>query len=188
MEPKGRSRRETFKSVIVTPDVPNLGPKPRPGRLPSAELNQKLERFIAETTLPIQLHPVVRCAALLWHDYLDESHAISQQLDSSDGGFLHGIMHRREPDYANAKYWFHRVGKHPSYPNIADGVARLLENHSDRSLLATLAPSGRWDPIGFVNACETAAQHSPTEITAQTLRSIQEIEFNALLAHIFRGS
>ena len=48
------------------------------------------------------------CLAGVWllHDYLDESHTISQRIDTPSGSFWHGIMHRREGDFSNAKYWF----------------------------------------------------------------------------------
>src|SRR5437899_244778 len=108
MEKVNQSCRD-FKALIATPDLPALGPIPRAGRLPLPELNQKTDRFFADTNLNAALQPYVRSAALLWHDYLDESHTISQNIPGADGGFLHGIMHRREPDYPNAKYWFRRV-------------------------------------------------------------------------------
>ena len=41
----------------------------------------------------------------LYHDGLDESHAISQELDTAEGSFWHAIMHRREPDASSWKYW-----------------------------------------------------------------------------------
>ena len=71
-----------FKALIATPALPALGPTPRVGRLPLLELNQKIDRFLADTNLNAALQQSVRSAALLWHDYLDESHTISQNIPS----------------------------------------------------------------------------------------------------------
>lgn len=43
---------------------------------------------------------------------LERSHEISQSIDTLDGSYWHGIMHRREGDYSNAKYWLRRTGGH----------------------------------------------------------------------------
>ena len=67
------------------------------------------------------------CAAGLWlrFDFLDESHAVSQDLESADGSFWHAIMHRREPDAGNSKYWFRRVGGHPVLKLLAERASAL---------------------------------------------------------------
>jgi len=176
---------KTLKSLIATTDLPELGPTPRPGRLPLLELNQRIDRFLAETNLPAAIQPSIRSAALLWHDYLDESHTISQNIPGADGSFLHGIMHRREPDYSNAKYWFHRAGKHRSFSDIAKQAKRLLETKGETELAAKLAPRGDWDPFGFVDACRQAAALPLSDAGVQSLQAVQEIEFDCLLAHLF---
>lgn len=57
--------------------------------------------------------PALRAALWLYVDELDRSHSISQGIGDATGSFWHGIMHRREGDFGNAHYWFHRVGAHP---------------------------------------------------------------------------
>jgi len=175
---------KTLKRVIATPDLPALGPTPRPGRLPLPELSQRIDRFLADTKLDAARQPSVRSAALLWHDYLDESHTISQNIPGADGSFLHGIMHRREPDYSNAEYWFHRAGKHQSFSDIAKQVRRLLETKGETELAAKLATRGDWDPFAFVEACRQAAELPLSDAGVQSLQAVQQIEFDCLLAHL----
>ena len=181
--PKAMPFQVTFKRLIETPDLPDLGPGPRSSRLLLPELNRRLDSFIEESNLPSPLDPLLRSAAMLWNDHLDQSHALSQDIRTADGSFLHGMMHRREPDYGNAKYWFHRVGKHASFPTIAGQVSRLLE--TEPGLVKKLAPLGIWDPSAFVDACGEAAPGPISDPRIQTLKAVQQIEFDCLLAHLF---
>lgn len=119
---------------------------------------------------------MARCAiAGLWlyHDFLDESHVISQEIGTRTGSYWHGIMHRREPDYSNAKYWFRRVGDHPVF-------ARLQGIGAEAGLGA------KWDPFGFVDLCERAAREGGA-LEAEC-RRIQMIEWKELFDYCFRGA
>ncbi len=170
-----------IKSVIATADLPALGPAVRPGIKSPPVLRAQLEAVLAKTTLSNLSRQLLHCGALLWHDHLDESHTIAQDIGTPEGSMLHGIMHRREPDYGNAKYWFRRVGSHPSFASIASQVTGEFASHND-SLAARLAPNQRWDPFAFIDAVEEAENGAGN--LAPALREIQRIEFEALLDHI----
>ena len=91
--------------------LPDLGPGTpnEPARSALAALSLK--------SFPQILDPAAAhgCIAGLWlfHDFLAESHALSQEISGGLGSYWHALMHRREPDADNAKYWFRRVGSHP---------------------------------------------------------------------------
>lgn len=129
-----------------------------------------------------------------WHDQLEASHAGAQQLegigDPPDGDYWHAIMHRREPDYGNAKYWFRHVGKHPVMQLLAGDLGRYAELHSVvhdaevRPWVPRLTPHGQWDAIAFVDCCQQAArQASPLRQFAEL---VQQQEMLLLLGHCLR--
>jgi len=70
----------------------------------------------------------VKSGLLLWNDALDISHTISTGIIKNQTGiYWHGIMHRREPDYSNAKFWFRRVENPPIFPALRERVLALLD-------------------------------------------------------------
>ena len=170
-----------FKAVISTADVPFLGPEHRPGVASEAELNRKLSDYFASAKVPPDAQPLLRSAALLWHDHLDASHTLSQGIETRDGSWLHGIMHRREPDYGNAKYWFRRVGQHDAFPVLAERVTQLLQS-DDAGLTERLVDKGQWQAFAFVDECERAARKGGGAVSL--LRQIQAAEFDVLTVHI----
>jgi hypothetical protein len=100
-------------ALLAEPRLAALGPG-----MPEPEVDVELRRFdpITDLGAPIRDCDAARaCQAGLWlyFDYLDESHTISQELENPDGNFWHAVMHRREPDPSNSKYWWRRVGQHP---------------------------------------------------------------------------
>lgn len=190
---------QSFLRAIRTDSLPSLGPDSRPGVKGRGELLELADAFCKANGTEENTRRLLQSAALLWHDDLDGSHEISQDIQTADGSFLHGIMHRREPDNSNAKYWFRRVGDHPSFPAPAVAVRDFAAANSqplgesgvvsgESDFVSSLIPKGRWDAFGFVDACHRAmhqADSSPAAAIQKNLQKIQELEFQTLLNHFF---
>lgn len=174
--------------MLTQGGLPELGPGPRPGILPHTELTESLDPMLAATDLPSVSRDLIRALLLLWHDRLEPAHVIAQGIENRDGSFLHGIVHRREPDYSNAEYWFRRVHDHPCFPRLAERVEKILDApNGDTALKQELIPRGEWDPFAFIRQCERAARRPSTDPRVNLLRTIQGAETEVLLEHFLRS-
>lgn len=119
----------------------------------------------------------LKAALLLWNDDLDGCHKIAQDLSDASGGYLHAVMHRREPDYSNSKYWFRKVGDHVFFPQLQAAALELLSDATglDPYRLA-IESSKTWDPFRMVDWCESAKG----EREIFFLRALQAIEIQGL--------
>ncbi len=172
------------KSLLATPEPADLGPAPHAGASSQTQINVALDRLLGDSGLTAERRDLVRALVLLWHDHLEAAHELAQSVEDRDGSFVHAIMHRREPDYANAKYWFRRAGSHPGYPAIADRVAALLDTSGEPELRQRLISRGQWDPFAFVDACEEASRQPAGDKQYRLLREVQRIEFETLLEYL----
>lgn len=155
---------------LLVPRLPELGP----GSIEPA-VRTALQAFDPIRDLGRQVidrHYARACLSGLWlyHDGLDESHAISQDLESAEGSFWHAIMHRREPDAWNSKYWWRKVGSHP-----------VLQQ------LSSEAPALGYDctsPQDFVDFCERVrGTNGPDEDLA---KRVQLLEWQLLFDWCYR--
>lgn len=88
---------------------------------------------------------------LMWYDALDDGHELCQSVEGRGrnraADYWHAIMHRREPDYGNAKYWFRRVGHHPIFDALAARAGRLAASSgpAGASTVSRLTDGTRWN-------------------------------------------
>ncbi|MDZ4781233.1 MAG: hypothetical protein SGJ19_13345 [Planctomycetia bacterium] len=147
-----------FESPLDKFPTNPLGPGQPHRPLRAALEAMTVESAFAGTTI-VDGDAAHACLAGVWlrYDFLHESHQISQAIETPIGSYWHGILHRREPDYGNAKYWFRQVGKHPVFEPLweaAQEIAAAYAFDEGRSLHAW----NRWDPFGFVDLCQAAAE------------------------------
>src|SRR5260370_30612098 len=143
-----------IERLIATAELPELGPGRRGGVQAEAALNKALDELFRGVKLAAENQQLIRSLVLLWHDHLDAGHTIAQNIDGADGAFVHGIMHRREPDYGNAKYWVWGVGGDPAVPEVGTRGTTFLETKGERDLRDKLWRGGEWGAVVFVDCCE----------------------------------
>ncbi len=175
----------TVAALLAEPRLAPLGPgRPNPEvRAQVAELTP--ERLCADRTVRDRdMASACRAGLWLYHDYLAESHEISQGIETPAGSYWHGLMHRREPDADNAKYWFRRVGRHPVFEPLQREAVALAADAAGDPASAFLATQMRWDPFRFIDLCEECRdRESPTELLC---RHIQQREWELLFDHCYR--
>ena len=63
-------------------------------------------------TAPPSYMPVLLQA--LWYDAKGKwemAHQLAQEVETSEGSWIHAYLHRKEGDSGNAAYWYHRAKK-----------------------------------------------------------------------------
>lgn len=155
-----------MQAAISAAAIPSLGDGPRDENLCGILSSRKQDDFLTSVADARRKE----CLSGLWllAGDIDRSHTISQDIPSANGSFLHGIMHRREGDFGNSKYWFRRVGSHP----VLDQIAELAGDVYD-------------DPFDFVDTCQRVADGA-SELKDACLQA-QWIEWQLLMQHILEG-
>jgi len=143
--------------LLAVPHPVVLGPG-----APATALRDRIARAAALVSRP--------CAAGLWlrFDFLDAAHEVAQSNEGDpDHDIWHAILHRREPDAWNAKYWWRRAGAHPV-------LAELRRRAPEVGYAYTT-------PEAFVDFCEKVRDTGTAD--EETAKRVQQLEWDLLFAH-----
>ncbi|MFK7767703.1 MAG: hypothetical protein AB8B55_10820 [Mariniblastus sp.] len=140
---------------------------------PGIEHQSQLQSLTADDLFPegftnSDLAECCRSGLWLLHNFLNQSHDISQEIHSPEGSYWHGIMHRLEGDFWNSKYWYRKVGNHPVYETIANECG-----------------SSKWDPNDYVDQCELASE-SGSDVARKSVQAIAAIEWKSLFEFCYQ--
>ena len=130
----------------------------------------------------------VRSALFLYFSDFDRSHKISQSIHSTTGSYLHGIMHRQEPDFSNSKYWFRKVSNHDVFPVVRAAALAQWSAAGDQGaerLQAAARSRPRWDPFWFIDQCESANRGAASELEAPLMEA-QRLEWQVLFDYCYQ--
>jgi hypothetical protein len=143
---------------------------------PDKQLIKKIaaggDREIAERDAP-----EVKCIrSLLFYlaGGLEQAHRIVQELSTTDAAYIHGMIHRIDDDFDNARYWFGRA-------SMEAGTAEMYRRAAANSL--TVASHPVWDPILVTDMVETSRTSGVTD----ELRAVLGIEFDVLLQFLWEA-
>lgn len=177
-------RIDAFWSCLKTAEPPDLGQESRAGTRSAAWVKAEVAALGADLGLGAETVERLRAAALLYHDHHNEAHDLVQDMTDREGALIHALVHRREPDFWNAKYWFRRVGDHPIYRLLGEQLAGLDGHASATSVARTLSLTGTVDPLALTDACETVMRTDGDDPVVRFLRKVQEAEFRRLIGYL----
>ena len=154
---------------------------------PSEPLDWELSRKLRETddatlaggktigaAAPFAL---VRGGLLYALDALDPAHAVFQEAHGDLGSYWHGMMHRREADFDNARYWFRRAGVLPFFDALHSAASQVSPD---------MARQSNWVPYLFTGQCEQA--RFGAEERVGEMAKLQRAEFDAIFDYCWRQS
>lgn len=175
----------TIGELLQTEETCELGPG-TPNRVCADQL-RRVDAGSLSDKPPADGQMAACCVAGLWllHSFLDESHGISQDIPTSSGSYWHGIMHRREPDFSNAKYWFRRVGDHAIFPTLHAAAQDFVAGTDLDDASCFLRTQSKWDPYAFVDLCEAAIRGTAN---AELCRDIAQLEWRILFDYCYRSA
>jgi hypothetical protein len=149
----------------------------------------KAEQLLATPAGSLTAAQAMLAGLWLWHDGLEECHRIVQGSPlpphRSTFAFWHAIMHRREGDFSNSKYWYARTDGHPALQTMTNHAGSIVNPAAaDNSLLRLIA--GEWNANAFVDLVESV-HRDQVDPRHRVAVQLQQLEWRLLFEHCARA-
>ena len=118
---------------------------------------------------------LVRAGLFYYHNALEDSHQQAARDEGDTAAYWHGMVHRREGDFENARYWMRRAGEQP-------GFREMQSRSGDGS--PHMARQPNWDPFLFTHLCEQY-KYGETEYRRE-IGNLQKVEFAVMFDYVWR--
>ena len=195
------SLKDIFARTSVAAEVSRLADRPiLPALAPKRPWDISLVTMLKAASPAAILTPqavvnpesaaAVKSGLLLWADGLVASHEVAQEHEDHDTcSYWHAIMHRREPDFSNSKYWYQRTSGHPIHARLRNGALQVLRASARADVVTYMTDvdaDDNWEAERFVDSCERAAKPGADAEFVRCLEQIQVLEIALLLEHSYR--
>ncbi len=140
------------------------------------EVRQATDSELAGGQAVGPLFPAVRSGLFYRFDALDDAHRLVQDLPGEVAAYWHGMIHRREADYDNARYWFRRAGALPIFGAL----------HGAASFSPEMARQFTWEPYLLTHLFEQKRFGGDGD--EAELAKLQQVEFDHLFDYTWRQS
>lgn len=177
-----------------------------PGLFPTGLWDEKLDQDITDlaasglvedpSQFDLAFGLALKAGLHLWNESMHRAHILSQDILNPTGSYLHGIMHRMEGDYDNAKYWLEKAGRHPVHSRLQFIKSDLIydgdwDNAASRELglgLHQMYLQRFWDPLLFVDLVQGTVTSGREPNLEKTLMALQKQEIIMLLEYSYRNA
>jgi hypothetical protein len=122
-------------------------PPLRPTQIWKTDLTPKIEL--------LAVNPVVAAGLHLLNDDLNTAHRLAQEQEGTTADYWHAIVHRREGDFMNSRYWYRQLGTHPVFHEMKQQYTK-------------------WDPDWFVGACSVGKEKDLEAMQILEMRLVLE--------------
>ncbi len=138
----------------------------------------------------------VKAGLHLLNESLDKSHSLSQDIHNPTGSYWHGIMHRMEGDYSNAKYWFRQAGVHSIHESLLAAAQEVCKGYdlnmigsdSLKNKLEALVSGPTWNANLFVDLVEQQVTVVQDDTSDELITELQWTEIKLLVQYSYQQS